>query len=51
MVIEINPLTPAISVKVISLFEISFVTYINKLLEKLMFDELKYWAGTQGTVL
>ena len=26
MVIEINPLTPAISVKVISFFEISFVT-------------------------
>lgn len=22
--------------------------YINDLLEKLMFDELKHWAGTQG---
>nr|XP_058962205.1 RNA-splicing ligase RtcB homolog [Pocillopora verrucosa] len=25
------------------------IFYINKLLEKLMFDELKYWAGTQGS--
>ncbi|CAH3153795.1 unnamed protein product, partial [Pocillopora meandrina] len=24
------------------------IRYINKLLEKLMFDELKHWAGTQG---
>ena len=23
----------------------------NELLEKLMFDELKHWTGTQGTVL
>ena len=27
------------------------VFYKNELLEKLMFDELKHWAGTQGTVL
>ena len=27
------------------------IFYINELLEKLMFDELKNWAGTQGTVL
>ena len=26
------------------------VFYINDLLEKLMFDELKHWAGTQGTI-
>lgn len=25
------------------------IFYINDLLEKLMFDELKHWAGTQGT--
>ena len=27
------------------------IFYENELLEKLMFDELKHWAGTQGTVL
>ena len=27
------------------------IFYINELLEKLMFDELENWAGTQGTVL
>ena len=27
------------------------IFYKNELLEKLMFDELKHWAGTQGTVL
>ena len=27
------------------------VFYKNELLEKLMFDELKHWAATQGTVL
>ena len=25
------------------------IFYINDYLEKLMFDELKHWAGTQGT--
>ena len=32
-------------------FKVEGIFYINELLEKLMFDELKNWAGTQGTVL
>ena len=32
------------------LLKVEGVFYINDLLERLMFDELKHWAGTQGTI-